>query len=222
MKKPPVEHLRELVEQGWSDPKIARKYGVSDRTVLRWRQAERLPSRWEPDRAKCGTKSAYNAGCRCDDCRDANTKAHRQLRVDKDRYDITHGTASGYFNFGCHCEPCKTAGSEQNRRMRLQMVERGSGKHGQSLRIAAGCRCDECQEGMRASATRTSSQQHLSRASATSHRHQWTQSDLEHVLARDDRGQWLRPAPEVAKQVGRTIYAIRSIRSKERKYGRLV
>jgi hypothetical protein len=72
------EQLVELVELGLSDPAIAGRLGVSARTVLRWRKALELPSRWQPTPAPHGTTSRYRS-CElgpCADCRAANVAAH--------------------------------------------------------------------------------------------------------------------------------------------------
>ena len=46
------------VAAGLSDSQIAQMYGVSARTVLRWRQAG-IPSSWQPERYRCGTRAAF-------------------------------------------------------------------------------------------------------------------------------------------------------------------
>lgn len=72
--------LRELAAAGHSDAEIAEKLVVSSRTVLRWRQAARIPSCWQPAPVviQHGTEYAYkHHKCRCDDC-------HRAVRVAQD------------------------------------------------------------------------------------------------------------------------------------------
>lgn len=65
-----------------------------------------------------GIPSAYNRGCRCVECRIANTA--RRLRHRHDRTarlkaglapNITHGLAHTYTNWGCRCPECVTAKS---------------------------------------------------------------------------------------------------------------
>lgn len=67
-------------------------------------------------RVKHGTMSAYNAGCRCDDCRAANT-AKSQRRRERRRAegvipDEVHGTATGYAEWHCRCDDCTAAHRE--------------------------------------------------------------------------------------------------------------
>lgn len=75
---PQLVELVELVELGLSDPEVARRLGVSARTVLRWRKSLELPSQWQPERPPHGTTSRYRT-CElgpCAECRAANVRAH--------------------------------------------------------------------------------------------------------------------------------------------------
>lgn len=63
--------LAEYAAAGMSDPVIAQIFGVSARTVLRWRKSQGIASTWQPERFPCGTRASYWRGCRCDDCRAA-------------------------------------------------------------------------------------------------------------------------------------------------------
>lgn len=67
-----------------------------------------------------GRKSAYNKGCRCDDCTEANTLAARARRlvVRLDANDFRHGTLNGYCNYSCRCAACTAV---HNERMRQYM-----------------------------------------------------------------------------------------------------
>jgi hypothetical protein len=69
----------------------------------------------------------YEAGCRCDTCRAANTervvrrqherRAARQLingRLVAPVPPHRHGLASTYVNWSCRCEPCTQAGAKRN------------------------------------------------------------------------------------------------------------
>ena len=77
-----------------------------------------------------GNPSTYQAGCRCDDCRAANT-AKRKAQHDEwlaRRVEIdgrmvaawapaeAHGRESTYANLGCRCDPCTEAGARKNAR----------------------------------------------------------------------------------------------------------
>lgn len=76
----PVEELAEYVEAGLSDVEIAETLDVSPRTVLRWRKAAGLPSRWTPTPPAHGTEARYRRGCRCKPCTAANTAACARYR----------------------------------------------------------------------------------------------------------------------------------------------
>jgi hypothetical protein len=58
-----------------------------------------------------GTVKSYAKGCRCDDCRRANTERHKAL---KGKEPPSHGR-SGYSNYGCRCDICRAAHSEAMR-----------------------------------------------------------------------------------------------------------
>lgn len=67
-----------------------------------------------------GTGSRYRkGGCRCDQCREANSRIHRaararrMLRLEHDAKSIVHGI-NGYTNHGCRCDVCRAAKSVQN------------------------------------------------------------------------------------------------------------
>lgn len=91
--------------------------------VTAWRDAQPPPR--QP--AGHGTKTRYNAGCRCDNCKTANNEARRvhianstPLPAD----DPRHGTANAYVNYNCRCGPCREAGSVNNRNRRKNRLER--------------------------------------------------------------------------------------------------
>jgi hypothetical protein len=60
-----------------------------------------------------GTRRAYNIrGCRCDACREANTRHHwfaRQASKGQVPNTAPHGTANCYRNHACRCGPCRQA-----------------------------------------------------------------------------------------------------------------
>lgn len=67
-----------------------------------------------------GHVQCYNAGCRCEECKQANAeraykarKAREAKQLDPD--DPRHGTASLYINFGCRCVPCTKANTLHNK-----------------------------------------------------------------------------------------------------------
>lgn len=68
-----------------------------------------------------GTPSAYNHGCHCDECREANRlrcldqrERLRQRTIQGDP-SVPHGTTGGYKNWGCHCMACTIANTISSR-----------------------------------------------------------------------------------------------------------
>lgn len=57
-----------------------------------------------------GIPATYNAGCRCDTCRTADSARRAATRAKRN----DHGTRSMYVA-GCRCEPCKQCNNEYNR-----------------------------------------------------------------------------------------------------------
>lgn len=78
--------------------------------------------------------TGYRRGCRCRECRQANTAAQNRRKAAR-RNDPTaadragHGKATTYNNYGCRCQPCKEAGSRANKKyyeLRKQRQERAA------------------------------------------------------------------------------------------------
>lgn len=63
-------------------------------------------------RAQHGTRSKYNTGCRCDECRRALREHMRSLQG---KPAPSHGL-SGYDNYGCRCDVCREAKRAKNAR----------------------------------------------------------------------------------------------------------
>lgn len=120
-----AEEFRVNVESGYSDGRLADLYGVSDRTVLRWRTALGIPSCWAPERLGHGTTAEYARGCRCQSCKRANRDSHR-VAVAKMRTaglpdgDDRHGTFAAYSQWGCRCDKCSAAGARRNREQYIE------------------------------------------------------------------------------------------------------
>lgn len=104
-----------------------------------------------------GTKNDYNRGCRCAECRQANTEYCKQQRykngvTPKDEYDreraarVPHGTQHKYKKHGCRCDECR-AWSRQNRAA-IRAKRRGQAPahvHGTVNGYQNyGCRCEPC------------------------------------------------------------------------------
>ena len=60
-----------------------------------------------------GSGTAYASyGCRCDECKAANTARIKRRRVARNPDDApagAHGKTSTYVNWGCRCAPCTAA-----------------------------------------------------------------------------------------------------------------
>jgi hypothetical protein len=115
------EDLRELAASGLNDSELGRLYGVSPRTIHRWRKADGIESGYVPPKsaAQHGTHTKYLRGCRCEECRRANAAryaAGRSARVEVGigPGDKRHGRASTAINWGCRCEQCLAALSAKN------------------------------------------------------------------------------------------------------------
>jgi hypothetical protein len=68
--------------------------------------------RWHAGPEKHGGGYAYDQGCRCDECVQAQNQHHRELRAlraqrrPEDNPDLQHGTISTYNNHRCRCPAC--------------------------------------------------------------------------------------------------------------------
>lgn len=63
-----------------------------------------------------GTRSGYRKGCRCQDCRSANSftqYAQALKRASGDRLEVPHGLG-GYTNYKCRCPTCSAAARDSN------------------------------------------------------------------------------------------------------------
>ena len=61
---------------------------------------------------KHGVRSRYVAGCRCEECRQAERTYQRKRREERASTpddQKPHGTARCYVHFGCRCAPCTDA-----------------------------------------------------------------------------------------------------------------
>jgi hypothetical protein len=122
------ERSRELVDRvvgGATVPAAAAAIGTTDRTA--YRQAKRdaafgaaltaAVAEREARRARvgCGTRTRYNAGCRCPLCRDACRRNVARLRALRRGQPIPehvpHGSPSTYTYYSCRCAPCSAAWS---------------------------------------------------------------------------------------------------------------
>ncbi len=96
-----------------------------------------------------GNRNAYARGCRCDNCRKANTADHRELTgrlAQRPPQDIPHGTRSGYSNWLCRCDQCSAVHSAAMRDGRASRKARvADAPHGTASGYDSwGCRCALC------------------------------------------------------------------------------
>jgi hypothetical protein len=65
-----------------------------------------------------GNTTSYRKGCRCDECKAANTASYMKWKRSRSPKHIphhVHGTLGGYTNYYCRCDRCKTAKSAEDR-----------------------------------------------------------------------------------------------------------
>lgn len=77
-----LEALVEARALGLSARETADRFGVSERTVRRWRASLLPGSSWTPTTPEHGTRARYRRGCACGPCRAANaleTANHRRV-----------------------------------------------------------------------------------------------------------------------------------------------
>lgn len=102
-------------------------------------KSTRKPGGQAPVEHGHGDYRAYNKGCRCDDCRDAQRRHRAELRAkwqaDPSSADRAgHGKASTYRNCGCRCGECTEANrldcAERRARRceRVAMAQTGGGR----------------------------------------------------------------------------------------------
>lgn len=99
----------------------AHRYDVLRDALAKMRgEVPRTPPRGELMGATHGLPSTYrDYGCRCGECRRANTDRHRAdrkrmaERLAADPTLAPHGKYTTYRNWGCRCAPCSQAHSER-------------------------------------------------------------------------------------------------------------
>lgn len=143
----------------------------------------------------CGTVAAYRHGCRCGACRAEKSAANRAMRARPAR-DDGHGTKLNFAR-GCRCVLCSAAGQPSGR-------PRSRADHGVYGYRRRGCRCARC---VSANGRSTKVKNDASRDMAFNHGKEWTGPEME-TAARPDLS-----AAEVAALLGRSVYAVRTMRS---------
>lgn len=119
-----IELARGLLAAGLSIPVAAAAIGCSRNTLWAW-GLRAIPQERKP---RHGTATEYNAGCRCKECRAANTRRVSERKSRLNPAYAPHGTASGYVNWNCRCDACKDAGSAANSARRLRREARQAGR----------------------------------------------------------------------------------------------
>lgn len=61
-----------------------------------------------------GTTTKYGSGCRCDECKAAQSAYAKKRREQKQAWPVSipehvHGTKNGYTGHSCRCDPCRDA-----------------------------------------------------------------------------------------------------------------
>ncbi len=98
-----------------------------------------------------GSGNAYtNYGCRCEECRAANTRRvnRRRRHRSPESGAFEHG-AGGYRNWNCRCDVCSEAHREAMARAKASRAERAATQapHGTSAAYTGwGCRCEPCKD----------------------------------------------------------------------------
>jgi hypothetical protein len=195
-----LEAITATVRSGATVGDAAREQGLTGETVGRW--AKRDPAiaaalrqayadRAEAQRRPHGSQARYDAGCRCQACRAAHARVHRELRRDRkarrDSAQFRHG-ASAYSNWGCRCETCTTAAAEAQRPYYRRYQESPKGRAA-TRRLQAG-------------------KQAVTTDNARRHRQAWTSSELE-TVGRDDL-----TVMQIALMLGRTYAAVATARQR--------
>lgn len=187
-----------------------------------------------------GNAYRYKQGCRCDECRLANTVRHRKHRARRRQRDVPAGVehgAAAASNWGCKCAVCRDAVAERNRQLEERLLSGGIRHRSREIALRR-CPCDDCAAARRGERGVPSTVAH-----GTSAAYQcWgcRCDDCEQWVARQSAGmqgrttiradraksQWTGAdlelivtrtdlsVTELAAMLGRTYYAVRSARHK--------
>jgi hypothetical protein len=217
MPRKKIDHslLAAFAAAGVPDIKIARHYGVAKETVFRWRKKENIPSPQLQKPLPHGTASGYERGCRCAECRGANT-ARRSFA--RENSQIPAGAKHGVSvanNYGCKCDVCREDSRDYHSRYYREAISTGRIRHVRGGHVG-GCPCGRCGA---LGLARTKKVNDETRKGATSHRNLWTSAQMD-VAASPKY-----TAMEASKILGRTKAAVTSMRKRLRhdpKYSALI
>lgn len=138
---------REVVARGWCKKHWTRWSRYGDPLTTRRKRG---------DECAHGTRSKYQTGCRCDECREANRlyiEAGRRaagVQPQPRGPQTDHGTVARYENWQCRCSDCRAAvaakaarlGAIRRARLEAGEVEVEHGKY--TTYTNYGCRCEQC------------------------------------------------------------------------------
>lgn len=157
-----------------------------------------------------GTKSRYVHGCRCQECKAANTAYQREStearRSKPVPEGVTHGKACAT-NYGCKCAVCSEAvrayNVELGKRVRAGKVQhRGEGR-------SSGCPCESCRKFHREYQGKWSRRQNSqSQVTATRAGYMWTGAEME-IASRSDL-----TVKQLAEMLGRSIASVNAMRAR--------
>lgn len=158
-----------------------------------------------------GTARSYRDGCRCTDCRVANTEdvaVRRKARTVKGlkHDDPRHGLATTYVNWGCRCERCSAAHADEMKRQVENRWGTPPPTHGVSGYNAFGCRCDICTKAAADYQTAARQRGSCPPFSGVNRNKEWTGPELEMAMRTD------LTLRQIAEALGRSREAVSAAR----------
>jgi len=91
---------------------------------------------------KHGNRTMYNKGCRCLECKQANSDYRKAYRGKEKRLPAEHGERRMFVK-GCRCKECSNANSEYSKALRSSMKQL-TDICGTDSQYNKGCKCQEC------------------------------------------------------------------------------
>lgn len=107
-----INDIRSRTENGENRRDIATALGMTNAEVGSLAKEGGFELNHPLNRDIHGHVQCYNAGCRCDLCKEAHYNRmadSKKKRLTQEVPSTIHGTYSGYLNWGCRCAPCKEA-----------------------------------------------------------------------------------------------------------------
>lgn len=197
---------------GCDKPHMAKGHcGGHHQQILAGKELTPLRGAGDPEHGRLWTYGHH--GCRCDECRAANTEAVAKVRAklfEADRALVPHGVG-GYQNWGCRCEVCSAAHSAEMAEDKQARWGKEPPTHGSSGYQHWGCRCEVCHAGA-IEDWLDSFQANQQKTLPGAHRsgYVWTGPELE-IVGRKDLS-----ALDAALMLGRTYAAVSTARARLR------